>query len=119
MGLHQEVLVVRTFQRGFHVKCGDLYTIVEIGFGSRDLCMHREIVTCIGELLLRGSISYFVWRDLIDSLYIYMDVCTFIDFLRMGTCMCMRGRVEKGWMFVFIWLCIDGYGAFMGEVCLK
>ena len=55
--------------------------------------MHREIITCIGKLLLRSSISYFIWQDLIDNLYIY--VCTFIDFLRMGTCIYIRDRVEK------------------------
>ena len=49
--------------------------------------MHGEIITCIGKLLPRSSISYFIWQDLIDNLYIYIyiDVCTFIDFLLMGT----------------------------------
>ena len=71
------------------MKCRDLYTIMEIRFKSRDLYMHREIITCIGKLLLHSSISYFIWQDLIDNLYIYIyiyiDVCTFINFLRMGT----------------------------------
>ena len=86
------------------MKCRDLYTIMESRFKSRDLYMHREIITCIGKLLLRSSISYFIWQDLIDNLYIYIyiDVCTFIDFLRMGTYIYIRDRVEKNWMFVFI-----------------
>ena len=67
------------------MKCRDLYTIIEIRFKSRDLYMHRDITTCIDKLLLRSSISHFIWQDLIDNLYIYIDVCTFIDFLRMGT----------------------------------
>jgi hypothetical protein len=48
--------------------------------------MHREIITCIGKLLLRSSISYFIWQDLIDNLYIYIyiDVCTFIDLFTDG-----------------------------------
>ena len=36
--------------------------------------MHREIITCIGKLLLRSSISYFIWQDLIDNLYIYIYI---------------------------------------------
>jgi hypothetical protein len=36
--------------------------------------MHREIITCIGKLLPRSSISYFIWQDLIDNLYIYIGV---------------------------------------------
>jgi hypothetical protein len=36
--------------------------------------MHREIITCIGKLLLRSSISYFIWQDLIDNLYIYISI---------------------------------------------
>jgi hypothetical protein len=46
--------------------------------------MHQEIITCIGKLLLRSSISYFIWQDLIDNLFIYIDVCTFIDFFTDG-----------------------------------
>ena len=84
------------------MKCRDLYTIIEIRFKSRDLYMHRDITTCIDKLLLRSSISHFIWQDLIDNLYIYIDVCTFIDFLRMGTYIYIRDRVEKNWMFVFI-----------------
>ena len=66
--------------------------------------MHREIITCIGKLLLRSSISYFIWQDLIDNLYIYIyiDVCTFIDFFYGWVRIYIRDRVEKNWMFVFI-----------------
>ena len=62
------------------MKCRDLYTIMEIRFKSRDLYMHREIITCIGKLLLRSSISYFIWQDLIDNLYIYIYIyrCLYI-----------------------------------------
>ena len=56
------------------MKCRDLYTIMEIRFKSKDLYMHREIITCIGKLLLRSSISYFIWQDLIDNLYIYIYI---------------------------------------------
>jgi hypothetical protein len=41
--------------------------------------MHREIITCIGKLLLRSSISYFIWQDLIDNLYIYIYMYIYID----------------------------------------
>jgi hypothetical protein len=33
---------------------------------------------------------------------IFIDVCTFIDFLRMGAYIYIRDRVEINWMFVFI-----------------
>ena len=58
--------------------------------------MHREIITCIGKLLLRSSISYFIWQDLIDNLYIYISI--FYGWLRIY----IRDRVEKNVMFVFI-----------------
>ena len=62
------------------MKCRDLYTIMEIRFKSRDIYMHREIITCIGKLLLRSSISYFILQDLIDNLYIYIYIyiCLYI-----------------------------------------
>ena len=78
------------------MKCRDLYTIMEIRFKSRDIYMHREIITCIGKLLLRSSISYFIWQDLIDNLYIYISI--FYGWLRIY----IRDRVEKNVMFVFI-----------------
>ena len=58
--------------------------------------MHREIITCIGKLLLRSSILYFIWQDLIDNLYIYLSI--FYGWVRIY----IRDRVEKNWMFVFI-----------------
>ena len=97
INFRQEVLIIRTFQRRFHVKCRDLYTIMEILIKSRDLYLHREIITCIGKLLLRSSISYFIWQDLIDNLYIYIYRCLYIYrfFLRMGTYIYTRSSWEK------------------------
>ena len=64
--------------------------------------MHREIITCIGKLLLRSSISYFIWQDLIDNLYIYIYRCLHLSIFYGWVRIYIRDRVEKNWMFVFI-----------------
>ena len=75
------------------MKCRDLYTIMEIRFKSRDLYMHREIITCIGKLLLRSSISYFIWQDLIDNLYIYIYILMFVHL-----------SIFYGWVRIYIFM---------------
>jgi hypothetical protein len=51
---------------------------------------HNLFITCIGKLLLRSSISYFIWQDLIANLYIY------IEFLRMVTYIYTRSSALRG-----------------------
>ena len=83
--------------------------------------MHREIITCIGKLLLGSSISYFIWQDLIDNLYIYIYIyiyrCLYI--YRMGTYIYIYAiELRKiGCLFSFSY--VSTASVFMNKICLK